>query len=72
MNLHLAVLSVYSLGLMALGLWIGRRVRGTTDRTQIGRKRVAHSNCSGPAGQFIRGAVALGEPLGGLLKLFGK
>jgi SSS family solute:Na+ symporter len=30
-NLHLAVLSVYALGLMALGLWIGRRVRGTSD-----------------------------------------
>src|SRR5262249_29773607 len=30
-SLHLAVLSVYSLGLMAVGLWIGRRVRGASD-----------------------------------------
>jgi SSS family solute:Na+ symporter len=37
-SLHLAVLSVYSLGLMALGLWIGRRVRGTTDFFVAGRQ----------------------------------
>jgi SSS family solute:Na+ symporter len=37
-NLHLAVLSVYSLGLMALGLWIGRRVRGTSDFFVAGRE----------------------------------
>jgi SSS family solute:Na+ symporter len=30
-TLHLAILALYSLGLMALGLWIGRRVRGTSD-----------------------------------------
>ncbi|HZR24640.1 MAG TPA: sodium:solute symporter family protein [Vicinamibacterales bacterium] len=38
MNLHLAVLSVYSLGLMALGLWIGRRVRGASDFFVAGRR----------------------------------
>ncbi|HEX7137175.1 MAG TPA: sodium:solute symporter family protein, partial [Vicinamibacterales bacterium] len=37
MNLHLAVLSVYSLGLMALGLWYGRRVRGASDFFVAGR-----------------------------------
>src|SRR5262249_56846440 len=37
-SLHLAVLSVYSLGLMALGLWIGRRVRGTSDFFVGGRE----------------------------------
>lgn len=31
MTLHLAILAAYSLGLMALGLWIGRRVRGAAD-----------------------------------------
>jgi SSS family solute:Na+ symporter len=31
MNLQLAVLLTYSLALMALGLWIGRRVRGAAD-----------------------------------------
>jgi SSS family solute:Na+ symporter len=30
-NIHLVVLSVYSVALMALGLWIGRRVRGAPD-----------------------------------------
>lgn len=37
MNVHLIVLSVYSLGLMALGLWYGRRVRGTSDFFVAGR-----------------------------------
>jgi SSS family solute:Na+ symporter len=36
-NLHLAVLSAYSLGLMALGLWLGRRVRGASDFFVAGR-----------------------------------
>jgi solute:Na+ symporter, SSS family len=36
-NLHLVVLSAYSLGLMALGLWYGRRVRGTSDFFVAGR-----------------------------------
>jgi solute:Na+ symporter, SSS family len=36
-NLHLIVLSAYSLGLMALGVWIGRRVRGTSDFFVAGR-----------------------------------
>src|SRR5215467_6462354 len=31
MNLHLTILIFYSLALMALGLWIGRRVRGGAD-----------------------------------------
>jgi SSS family solute:Na+ symporter len=31
MNLHLAILIAYSLALMALGLWIGRRVRSAAD-----------------------------------------
>ena len=37
MNLHLVVLSAYSLGLMALGLWYGRRVRGASDFFVAGR-----------------------------------
>jgi SSS family solute:Na+ symporter len=36
-NLHLVVLSAYSLGLMALGLWYGRRVRGASDFFVAGR-----------------------------------
>jgi solute:Na+ symporter, SSS family len=40
MNLHLIVLVCYSLGLMALGLYLGRRVRGSSDffvaRRQLG------------------------------------
>jgi SSS family solute:Na+ symporter len=40
MNLHLIVLVFYSLGLMALGLYLGRRVRGSSDffvaRRQLG------------------------------------
>jgi SSS family solute:Na+ symporter len=36
-NLHLIVLSAYSLGLMALGLWYGRRVRGASDFFVAGR-----------------------------------
>src|SRR5207247_9228536 len=39
-NLHLIVLVVYSVALMGLGLYIGRRVRGTSDffvaRRQLG------------------------------------
>ena len=31
MNIHLVVLSLYSLGLMTLGLLIGRRLRGASD-----------------------------------------
>ncbi len=31
MNLHLVILASYSLALMGLGLWIGRRVRGASD-----------------------------------------
>ena len=38
MNLHLVVLSGYSLGLMALGLWYGRRVRGASDFFVAGRQ----------------------------------
>ena len=38
MNLHLAVLSAYALGLMALGLWIGRRVRNSSDFLVAGRQ----------------------------------
>jgi SSS family solute:Na+ symporter len=37
-NLHLAVLSAYSAGLMALGLWIGRRVRSSSDFLVAGRQ----------------------------------
>jgi SSS family solute:Na+ symporter len=36
-NLHLTVLVVYSLALMALGLWIGRRVRDASDFFVAGR-----------------------------------
>ncbi len=38
MNLSLYVLSVYSLGLMALGLWLGRRVRDSADFLVAGRR----------------------------------
>ena len=38
MNLHLAVLSAYSAGLMALGLWIGRRVHSSSDFLVAGRQ----------------------------------
>ena len=38
MNLHLAVIAGYSLALMVLGLWIGRRVRGATDFFVAGRR----------------------------------
>src|SRR3954471_24260263 len=37
MTLHLTLLITYSLVLMALGLWIGRRVRGTADFFVAGR-----------------------------------
>jgi SSS family solute:Na+ symporter len=36
--LHLAVLLAYSAGLMALGLWIGRRVRNSADFLVAGRQ----------------------------------
>jgi SSS family solute:Na+ symporter len=38
MTLHLLVLGVYALGLMALGLWIGRRVDGAADFFVAGRR----------------------------------
>ena len=38
MNLHLTILIGYSLALMALGLWIGRRVRGAGDFFVAGRR----------------------------------
>ena len=38
MNLHLVILVSYALALMALGLWIGRRVRGTGDFFVAGRR----------------------------------
>jgi len=37
-NLHIVVLASYSLALMALGLWIGRRVRGASDFFVAGRQ----------------------------------
>ena len=37
MNLHLALLLAYSAGLMALGLWIGRSVKGAKDFFVAGR-----------------------------------
>jgi solute:Na+ symporter, SSS family len=37
-NLHLVILSAYSLGLMALGLWLGRRVRTSADFLVAGRQ----------------------------------
>ena len=37
MNLHLALLLAYSAGLVALGLWIGRSVRGAKDFFVAGR-----------------------------------
>jgi solute:Na+ symporter, SSS family len=38
MNFHIVTLTVYSLGLMGLGLWIGRKVRGATDFFVAGRQ----------------------------------
>ena len=38
MTFHLVILAVYSLSLMALGLWIGRRVRGASDFFVAGRQ----------------------------------
>jgi solute:Na+ symporter, SSS family len=38
MSVHLVVLSAYSLALMALGLWIGRRVRSASDFFVAGRQ----------------------------------
>jgi SSS family solute:Na+ symporter len=38
MNLHLTILIVYSLALMALGVWIGRRVRSAGDFFVAGRR----------------------------------
>src|SRR5712675_24459 len=38
MNLHLIILAVYSLVLIGLGLWIGRRVRGSSDFFVAGRR----------------------------------
>jgi len=35
---HLVLLASYSLALMALGLWIGRRVRGASDFFVAGRR----------------------------------
>src|SRR3984957_20540002 len=37
-SLHLILLASYSLALMALGLWIGRRVRGASDFFVAGRR----------------------------------
>lgn len=38
MNTHVVILAAYSLALMALGLWIGRRVRGAGDFFVAGRR----------------------------------
>src|SRR5438477_5208414 len=38
MTLHLTILITYSLALMALGVWIGRRVRGASDFFVAGRR----------------------------------
>ena len=38
MNFHLVILVSYALALMALGLWIGRRVRGAGDFFVAGRR----------------------------------
>ena len=38
MSLHVVVLGLYTLLLMSLGLWIGRRVRGTSDFFVAGRR----------------------------------
>src|SRR5438874_10487070 len=38
MNLHLTILITYAVALMALGLWIGRRVRGAADFFVAGRR----------------------------------
>ena len=37
-SLHLSILIAYSLALMALGVWIGRRVRGAGDFFVAGRR----------------------------------
>lgn len=41
MNLHLVLLIVYSVALVVLGLWIGRRVRGSSDFFVAGRSLTA-------------------------------
>jgi SSS family solute:Na+ symporter len=38
MNLHLLILGLYSFGLMAFGLWIGRRVHVASDFFVAGRQ----------------------------------
>ena len=38
MNLHVAVLLVYAAILMGIGLWIGRRVRNSSDFFVAGRR----------------------------------
>jgi SSS family solute:Na+ symporter len=38
LNIHIVILASYSLALMGLGLWIGRRVRGTADFFVAGRR----------------------------------
>src|SRR5919201_1722536 len=38
MNLYLTILIAYSLALMALGVWVGRRVRGAGDFFVAGRR----------------------------------
>src|ERR1700704_2519616 len=38
MNLYVFVLGVYAASLMVFGLWIGRRVRGTSDFFVAGRR----------------------------------
>src|SRR5205085_2041898 len=38
MNVHVLVLGLYALVLMALGLWIGRRLRGASDFFVAGRQ----------------------------------
>src|SRR6195256_1708462 len=38
MNLYVFVLGVYAASLMVFGLWIGRRVRGTSDFFVAGRQ----------------------------------
>jgi SSS family solute:Na+ symporter len=38
LNLHVIVLLIYSLTMMAIGLWVGRRVRGASDFFVAGRR----------------------------------
>ena len=65
MNLPLVLLLVYSVGLIAIGIWVGRLVRGSGDffvagrSLTPGRQRYVYTG-STPAGFYDLGAIARG------------